>query len=156
MESNKFSINKKTREQLSKGAIAYHFWFGIIVLIIGVLIVVRKGFPVQSDLPLFAELLIVMGIINIVQGKAGKEPFRKRYFLSMDSVSVRIKKSYERELVISLDSISYLKILPLKLELTMKDFVKTYDFSFLTQAEFDNLKTRIIDYCVENKIEIEK
>jgi len=156
MESNNFSIDKKNREQLSKGAITYHFWFGIIILVIGVLIVVRKGFSFQSDLPLFAELLILMGIINIVQGKVGKEPFKKRYLLRMDSVSVRIKKSYEKELVISLSSISYLKILPLKLELTMKDYVKTFDFSFLTQTEFDSFKARIIDYCEKNKIEVEK
>ena len=156
MESNNFLIDKKTREELSKGVRTYRISVGIIVLVIGLVIVVRKGFSLQSDLPLFAQLLILMGIINIVQGNIGKEPFRKRYILNMDSVSIRIKKSYEKEIVISLGSISHLKILPLKLELTMKDYVKTYDFSFLTKEEFENFKTRIIDYCEKNKIDVEK
>jgi len=155
MESYIFSIDKKTREQLSKGETIYRILVGIIVLVIGVLIVVRKGFSFQSDPSVLAEMLILMGIINIIQGKVGKELFKTRYQLKMDTVSVRIKKSFKTALVISLSSISYVKILPLKLEVTMKDYVKTFDFSFLTQAEFDNFKTRIIDYCLKNKIEVE-
>ncbi len=155
MESYIFSIDKKTREQLSKGETLYRISVGIIVLVIGVVIVVRNGFSFQSDPSILAKMLILMGIINIIQGKVGKELFKKRYRLKMDTDSIRIKKSFETELVISLSSISYVKVLPLKLELTMKDYVKTFDFSFLTQAEFDNFKTRMIDYCLKNKIEVE-
>ena len=155
MKSYIFSIDKKTRQQLSKAERIFRIGAGVIVLVIGAVIIIRNGFSFHSDPSLLAEMLILMGISNIIQGKVGKEFFRKRYRLKMDTASVRIKKSFEKELVIALSPISYVKILPLKLELTMKDYVKTFDFSFLTTLEFDTFKTVLTDYCLKHKIQIE-
>ena len=72
----------------------------------------------------------------------------------MDFETIKIKRALDRD-VIKLKSISFVKTMPLKLEIGLNDYVKTLDFSWLTPDEFESFMARITEYCVKNKIEIE-
>jgi len=153
MENNDFSIYKKTRGFISKGRRIYSIAFGIFVLIIGVIPIVRNGFSFQNDDSILRVIFILMGLFGIFFGLLGREQYASRYRLKMDSESLRIKLPFERRKLIYLNSITSVKTLPMKLEIFFGDYVKTYDFSWLTLEEFENLRTRIGDYCLTKKKE---
>ena len=155
MENNNFSIDRKISEQLSKGTRIYRIIYGVTLMIIGLIMFSRTGFSILLATSFLAEALILTGIISIIYGVKGKELFRQRYRLKMDSVSLRIKKSFESELIINLNLITHLKGLPLGLEICFDDYVKTYDFSWMTTQEFKDFHRKISDYCIKNKIETE-
>ncbi len=96
-----------------------------------------------------------MGILLILVSLDGREPFRTRYRLKMDNDTIRIKKTVESELRINLKKITYLKFLPSRLEITYNDFVKSYNFYWLTTEEFKDFQAKLSDYCLKNKIETE-
>ena len=155
MDSNELLIEKKVRAQLSRGVKWYRITIGFVFLLLGVILVIRKIYSVQSEISMFGEILILMGLINLVFGWMGSEIFKQKYRLRMDQETVRIKKSFEGETLIRLNKISYIKTLPLKLEITLNDYIRSFDFSELTQDEFDTFMARITAYCNKNGIEME-
>ncbi len=152
-KDNDFSIDKKTRGFLSKGRRIYSIAFGTFILIIGLIPFVRNGFSFQNDDSYFHVTIILMGLLQIIFGFIGRELNTIRYRLKMDSESLRIKKTFEHETIINLDSIKQVKTFQMRLEIFFDDYVKTYDFSWLTIEEFENLRARISDYCLKKKIE---
>lgn len=154
MESNIFSIDKKTRTQTSSGTRIYRIISGSIVFILGVAGITKPEFSTQFPSKVFSELFILTGIMSVVYGSVGKELFKDRYRLIMNSDSLRIKRWIYSDLAINLNSITHLKILPLKLEISFKDYMKTYDFSWLSINEFEDFRIRISDYCLKKNIEI--
>lgn len=155
MGNNDFSIDRKTRGLLSKGRRIYSVALGAYVLIVGSIPLVRNGFSFQEGDFILHETFILMGVLQILFGLIGKELYTIRYRLKIDSQSMKIKKTFESKVLINLNSITHLKTLPMRLEFCFGDYVKTYDFSWLTLEEFEKLKVGISDYCMRKNIEIE-
>lgn len=155
MANINFVIEKKTREILSKGTRIYRIVYGGILLIIGFLMIISTDFSILSAKSVLYETMILVGIISIIYGSFGIELFKVRYRLIMDDQYIKMKKSFEQEIRIDLNSITHLKTLALGLEITYNDYIKTYDFSWLTPDEFEKFKEKISDYCLKKKIEIE-
>lgn len=150
-----FTIDRRTRESLSKGVRIYRISYGAIILILGIVIIVRKGLSLTESQAILGEGFILIGVFSIIYGLVGKKLFSQRIQIQMDAESIRVKKNFEKETLILMESISYVKVLPMKLEFSYSDYAKTIDFSYLTQEEFDQVKTIITEYCVKNSIEIE-
>ena len=155
MENNIFSIDRKSRELSGSGIRIYRIIFGLIILIIGLSRIITSGLSVLSSNNIYSTLFILSGIIIIVIGLSGKEPFKVRYRLMMNTDLLKVRKGFSDEVVIDLNSITYLKILPFKLEISFGDYMKTYDFSWMTTNEFEDFRIRITDYCLKKNIEIE-
>ena len=113
------------------------------------------GFSMQNTKAIFNVAYALLGILIIIFSIIGRKLFWTRYRLKIDNDAIRIKKSFETELIIYLKKVQHLKTLPLKLEITYNDFVKTYDFSWLTTEEFKDFHAKLSDYCQKNKIETE-
>jgi hypothetical protein len=155
MEQNDFLIDKRIRERFGKGRKIYNFILGALLLIIGLIYILKHGFSIQDAKAILKEAYILMGILLILVSLDGREPFRTRYRLKMDNDTIRIKKTFESELRINLKKITYLKFLPSRLEITYNDFVKSYNFYWLTTEEFKDFQAKLSDYCLKNKIETE-
>ena len=155
MENKDFSIDRKTRKSLSIGMRIYSVAIGIIVLILGLIPIVRNGFSIDYANSILHEIYILLGIFSIIRGSIGLEFYKHRYRLEMDSESLRIKIRFENKILINLNSMTRLKTLPKALEISFDDYIKTYDFSWLTIEEFENLQFRFSDYCVKKRIEFE-
>ena len=155
MENNNFSIDRWTRKSISIGMRIYSVAIGVFVLILGVNPIVRDGFSIQSAYSILHEIYILLGLLSIVRGLIGLELYKHRYRLRMDSESLKIKITFESEILLNLNSITQVKTLPMRLEISFDDYVKTYDFSWLTLEEFEELKFRISDYCGKKEIAFE-
>jgi hypothetical protein len=156
MENLKLTIEKRTRERLGKGTRIYRIVYGITILILGIIITAKKGFSFELDLAFFGEALILIGIFSITYGLIGRNLLRQNIKIQPDAGIIRIKKRFEKEILINLDRVTYLKTSPFKLELSFDDFAKIYDFSYLTDEEFKMIKVKTIEYCREKNIEIEE
>ena len=73
----------------------------------------------------------------------------------MDYESLRIKKSFEREVVINLSSISHVKFYTPRIEMVLNNYIKTIDLSWLSNEEFEGLKTKLEEFCRMKKIDFE-
>jgi hypothetical protein len=155
MEQNDFLVDKRVRERIGTGRKIYNLIFGLLVLTIGLSYFLKHGFSIQNFSAILHEAYILLGIIVIAVGISGREPFRTRYRLRINNDTIRIKKTFEGELRINLKKIKRLKAFAPRIEITYNDFVKTYDFSWLTAAEFADFHARLADYCLKNSIEIE-
>jgi hypothetical protein len=155
METVDFTIDKKKREPLGNGRRIYNVILGMLFLVIGGNYFLENGFSIQDSKSVLNEFIILAGFLSITFGLWGREPYRTRYRLKMDNDTLRIKKSFERELIINLNSMTHLKAIPLGLVITYNDYIKTYDFFWLDTEEYETFKARITDYCLKNKIEIE-
>lgn len=153
MEQYDFAVDKRVWERIGTGRKIYNVIFGVFAVTIGLMYILKHGFSIQDVKAIFNEVYILMGLLVIIAGIAGREPFRTRYRLKMDNNTIRFKKSFERELIINLKEITYLKSFTPRLEITRNDFVKTYDFSWMTAEEFEGFHAKMSDYCLKNKIE---
>ncbi|HQQ30010.1 MAG TPA: hypothetical protein PLG82_06885, partial [Tenuifilaceae bacterium] len=66
-----------------------------------------------------------------------------------------IKESFKAKTSILLDSITYIKFLPFGIEFSFSDYSKTFDFSLLSQEEFNEFKVKLTEYCTRKNIEVE-
>lgn len=155
MGINNLLIDRKVRKSLGIGRRIYSIAIGIIVLIIGMVNIVRDGFFIQSTYSILHALYILLGVLSIIRGSIGKEFYKHRYCLRMDYESLRIKITFEDEIIVNLNSITNVKTFPMRFEIAYEDYVKTYDFSWLSLDEFEKLSANINDYSVMNKIMLE-
>jgi len=149
IETLNFSIDSKKRNPLSKGSRIQNCLAGVLFLYIGI-----QHFANES-LSMFTIIIILSGIYSIIYGLIGKELLMIHYYLIMDSSLIKFKRSFNREVVIKLNSITYLKLIPSGFEITFSDYVKIYDLSWLTIDEFEMLKSKLQSYCTLNNIMIE-
>jgi|GEM_PF-2126193 hypothetical protein len=155
MEQNDFLVDKRIRERIGNGRKTYNWILGIFAVTIGLVNISEHGFSMQNTKAIFNVAYALLGILIIIFSIIGRKLFWTRYRLKIDNDAIRIKKSFETELIIYLKKVQHLKTLPLKLEITYNDFVKTYDFSWLTTEEFKDFHAKLSDYCQKNKIETE-
>jgi hypothetical protein len=149
MEILNYSIDSKKRNPLSKGSRIQNCLTGALFLYIGI-----RHFDFES-LSIFTTIIILFGIYSIIYGLIGKELLMIHYYLIMDSSQIKFKRSFNKEVVIKLNSITYLKFIPSGFEITCTDYVKTYDLSWLKVDEFEMLKSKLQIYCKLNNIMIE-
>ena len=156
MEDLQLTIEKRTREKLGNGTRIYRIVYGITILILGIIITAKTGFSFELNLAFLGEAMILIGILSMTYGLIGRKLLRQNIKIQLDTGMIRIKKKFEKEILINLDRVTYLKTSPFKLELSFEDFAKTYDFSYLTDEEFEMIKVKTIEYCEKRKIEIEE
>jgi hypothetical protein len=102
-----------------------------------------------------AVIQIFLGFFLIGYGLIGKELQKAHYYVKFDSGVLRLKKSrYSSEVMVDLRTATYIKSISSWFEISFDDYVKTYDFSWLTTEEFQRLKSRIQGYCADNNIDI--
>ncbi len=152
MKQNDFLVDKRIREKIGTGRRIYNLIIGILLLTLGLTHIIKHGFSIQDGRAILNEVYILMGVLVILIGIVGREPFRTRYRLIKDDEIIRIKKSFESEAKINLCKIKHLKFLPLRVEVTYNDFVKSYDLDWLTTEEYENFRSKLTDYCLKNKI----
>lgn len=152
MQQNDFIVDKRIRERLGTGRKIYNLVFGAFVFTIGLTYILKHKFSIQDGKAILNEIYVLMGLLLIIVGIVGREPFRTRYRLRIDDDTIRIKKSFERELRIDLKKITQIKSLPPRLEITYNDFVKTYDFFWMTDDEFKAFHAKISSLHLNNFI----
>ena len=155
METNDLLIEKKIRENLGNGRRIYNIILGIFFLFIGGSYILEKGFLIQDSTMILKEFILLMSFVIIYIGIIGKEPYKTKYRLIIDNEYLKFKKTFESENRIKLSSITHLKFFAPRIVVTYTDFIKSYDFPWLTTDEFESVKVRMIDYCLKNKIETE-
>ena len=149
METFNYSIDSKKRNPLGTGSRIHNCLFGLLIIYIGF-----KHFANES-VSVFTIFLILAGIYSLIYGLVGKELLMIHYYLIMDSSLIKFKRSYNKAVVIKLSSITYIKLIPSGFEITFSDYVKTYDFFWLTIDEFEMLKSKLQSYCTLSNIMIE-
>lgn len=149
METLSYSIDSRKRHNLRTSIRIYSSLYGLLLITIGFLQIKKES------ISLFPLSIIILGFFSLVFGLIGKELYVTHDSLIMDSSIIKIKRSFERVIKIKLSSITYLKMIPSGFEITFKDYVKTYDLSWLTIEEFQMLKTKFQAYCSQNNIVIE-
>jgi hypothetical protein len=149
METTFYSIDRKTRHNLSKGSRIFNCLYGLILMTFGFVYV-----PKESS-SIFPASIIFLGICSLAYGLIGKEPFITHDSLIMDSKIIKIRRSFQSRVNIKLSSITYIKSIPSGFEITFKDYVKVYDLSWLTIEELQMFKTKLQDYCKQNNILID-
>jgi hypothetical protein len=154
-EMENIILTKQTRKSLGKGYRFYRIIYGFIILILGIVITIRTGISLTDNQSILGIAMVLLGIASVALGLIGKGVFKQLITIQITEDKMVIKKRFEGGTTIRLNQITFMKILPLKLEFTFSNFTKTYDFSFLTDEEFNRIKTILTDYCISNKIEIE-
>lgn len=155
MESNEFSINKKTRESLNKTTKIYRFSYGIGIFVAGVILFMQFDEPLPHKYSILSVGMILLGISFSIYGYIGKKIFAQKIQIHMDDESIIIKESFKAKTSILLDSITYIKFLPFGIEFSFSDYSKTFDFSLLSQEEFNEFKVKLTEYCTKKNIEVE-
>ena len=149
MKDKVFTIEKSSRKQLSRGTKIYRIMYGLIVVGASLYMIARMGFTV---LPLGA---MVIGLAYLIYGIIGKGIVPYRSILMMDQNSLLVKKTYEMEQKIDFKEVSFIKVLPMGLEVSYKTYVKNFDFSWLSPEEFNVFIQRLKDICREKSLECE-
>lgn len=143
MENRKLRIDKRVREPLTRGTRIYRVVYGLGILILGVILMARVGVSFANNLSVMGMGLILLGSFSALYGYIGKKILSQRIRIDMDDITMRIRKTFAREVLVDLKAITYLNVLPLTLELSFGDYTKTYDFSLLNQTEFDSVASHI-------------
>ena len=149
MENSTLLIDSKKRKPLSKGNRIYQLIYGIIIILVG------ASQLIKTDLPLFNIGLILIGILSLTYGIIGKEIFTSHDYVKVDSYLITSKNSGNRKNVIEIKSITYIKWLPGGFEVTLNDYVKTINLTWMTSDEFQMIKTRLEGLSKQNKIVVE-
>ncbi len=142
-----FFIEKRVRESLGTGRRIYNIAVGIIFALMCGNNLWEKGFSVTSFNTIYYVVLLLVCIFILIFGIIGKEPIKTRYRLMIDNEHLISKKTFEFANKIKLKSITHLKFFFPRLDVTYRDFVKTYEFSWLSEEEYEKLKTCLTEYC---------
>lgn len=143
MENRKLRIDKRVREPLTRGTRIYRVVYGLGILILGVILMVRVGVSFSNNLLVMGMGLILIGFFSALYGYIGKKILSQRIRIDIDDSTMRIRKTFGREVLVDLKAITYLNVLHLTLELSFGDYTKTYNFSLLNQTEFDSVVSHI-------------
>jgi hypothetical protein len=149
MENSTLLIDSKKRLPLSKGNRIYQLIYGIILVLIG------ASQLIKTDLPLFNIGLILIGILSLTYAVIGKEIFTSHYYVKIDSYLITSKNSGDRKNVIDIKSITYINCLPNGFDVTLTNYVKTINLTWMTSDEFQMIKARLEGLCKQNKIVME-
>jgi len=154
MQSNDLIIEIRKRELLSKYNRNYRIIYGIIILLVGIIMIPRTATSIFFDKSFIVVAAILTGIYSIIYGSIGKEILVTKYSVKLDSDSLRIKKSFSREVLINFNQVKAVKFFPLKFEIYYNDYVKTYEFPWMPIEDFEKLKTSLSEVCIQKSIEI--
>jgi hypothetical protein len=147
MEKNETLIELNIRESLVKSQRLSGASIGISFLAMGLIPVISEGLPIRKG-------FILIGILWLIYSLIGREIFRQKFKVSIDSGILKIKVSIRKTKKINLSLVTYLKMIPDELEICFHDYLKTYDISWLTPDEFEILKAKIYGFCKKNNIEV--
>lgn len=156
MENNSLIINKVINQSLSKGARIFRVVYGVFLLVLGLLLIAKKGFSFKEEMSIIGVGIIIIGIGSILYGYIGKVIVKDRIRVILNNETIKIKKSFEPQSIIKLKSAKLIKFYKLDLEVSYNDYAKSYDFSFLNDKEFEKVKECIANYCSINNIVIEQ
>jgi hypothetical protein len=137
MENSTLLIDSKKRLPLSKGNRLYQLIYGIVLVTIGALKIIK------TDFDLINIGLILIGLVSLIYGVIGKEILTTHNYLKIDSNLIMAKNSGDRKNLIEIKSITYIKSLPFGFDFTLKDYVKTMNLPWTTSDEFQMIKTKI-------------
>lgn len=146
-----FYVERKIREKLGNGRRSYNIFAGILLMLMGGTNLLEKGFSNYNSSTIINMAIILLSLLMLVFGIIGKEPIKTKYRLKIDNDYLTTKKTFETETKIKLSSITGVKFISQKLEATYNDYIKTYDFSWLSENEYDSLKTWLKEYCKEKE-----
>lgn len=155
MGNTEFIIEKKTRESISKSNKVYRFLYGLILFIAGIILILKQEQLFSDKYSFISWGMILIGLSFVLYGLIGKNIFASKIFIQINEDSIKIKKPFRSTTTIELSTITYLKFLPLSLELSFTDYAKTFNLSLLTQEEFDKVKEKLTEYCVKKNIQTE-
>lgn len=155
MDDFKLTIEKRTRERLGKGVRIYRMVYGLAILVLGVIITIREGFALTLDTAFLGIAMILIGAMWAIYGLVGRKLVRQNIIVQVDAGLISVKRRLAKEVLINLDSVTYLKVAPFKLEFSFGDYAKAYDFSFLSTEEFERVTAKTLAYCRERGVEIE-
>lgn len=156
MENNNLIINKVINQSLSKGTRIFRVVYGVFLLVLGLLLIAKKGFSFKEEMSIIGVGIIIIGIGSILYGYIGKVIVKDRIRVILNDETIKIKKSFEPQSIIKLKSAKLIKFNKLDLEVSYNDYAKSYDFSFLNDKEFEKVKECIANYCSINNIVIEQ
>ena len=156
MENNSLIINKVINQSLSKGARIFRVVYGVFLLVLGLLLIAKKGFSFKEEMSIIGVGIIIIGVGSILYGYIGKVIVKDRIRVILNDETIKIKKSFEPQSIIKLKSAKLIKFNKLDLEVSYNDYAKSYDFSFLNDKEFEKVKECIANYCSINNIVIEQ
>jgi hypothetical protein len=149
MTNNNFTIEKKSRRELSRGYRTYRFIYGIVLLALGIILAHRMGVNI------FSVGLIVIGLASSIYIflKKGLFTYTKRMTLASDTI--RIKKSLERVRRIELKKVKQIKIQGTGMNIDFDDYSRYYDLSWLSEKEFSEFKSQLAGRCKAHSVPLE-
>lgn len=149
MTETAFSIEKKYRKQLSRGNKIYRIMYGLIIIGASIYMISGMGFS-------FLTLgVFVIGLAYFIHGIIGKGIVPYTAILIMDDDSIFIKKTYEREVRINFNEVSFIRFMPLAIDVSFMDTVKKYNLSWLSPDEFETLSQRLKIICSKKQLPCE-
>ncbi len=155
MDSIDFVIDSNDRNKLSNGGRLFYYCFGSFLILMGILCYI-KAFGNKNGLRILYPVLTISGITWTIKGFIGKQFFivSKRYF-KIQGDKLFIKSPNEKKIVYSADLIENIKLSVSRIDIFIKDYVKSYDLKWITYSEYLELKDKLTLFCNYNKIEIE-
>jgi len=155
MNNIDFIIDSKDKGNLSKGAKIFHYSFGLFLILTSLIVLIRFIKGNVFDISFYSILLILLvGILWIIRGFAGRDFMSIRKYISLTDDSINIKNPFKKELQLSKGSIELITIKPSKLELKTKDSMLDFDLTWTTYNELQQLRDRFFEFGKLNKIEI--
>ena len=156
METDNLIVDKVAKHSLSSGTRIFRIVYGVIILILGSVIIVKKGFSINDKMSILGFGIITIGIGSILYGYLGIVIIKQKIRIYFKEEILIINKTFEPQSIIKLVSASLVKFGYLSMEITYNDYTKSYDFSFLNDKEFEKVKECIANYCSINNIVIEQ
>jgi len=149
MENSTLLIDSRKRLPLTRGNRIYHWVYGIILVFTGTFQII------EIDSPLFNVGLILIGASSLAYGIIGKEIFRTHYYIKIDSNLITSKNSVDGKNLIDIKSITYIKTLSFAFEVTLGNYVRTINLSWMTPDEFQMIRTKLEGLSRQKRIIME-
>ena len=144
-----YTVKTRKRLDLKVSSRIINVIYGAILIWIGLHIINKES------LFLYAMGTILLGCFSLVYGIIGKEILAVHNFIILDSNHLRIKKSFNKAVKLNLDSVTYIKFTPSGIDVTLKDYVKSYDLSWLTFEEFQMFRVKLQLYGNQHNFTVE-
>lgn len=132
MDTKIFNLNYCERRKLSSLRKRTLFFYGIILILIGLFGLYKSDFRLNP----FWSVLTIGGVLNIIYSVFGKEILKENNYISIGEENIEYKNSFKKPHNIKRNNLYDLRIETAKVEFVHNDQrVDSYDFSVFKREE---------------------
>ncbi len=153
MEKIDFTVDSKDKVAFSIVAKIFHYILGLSFIVSSLFTISRFSGVADMDMVVYLNVgIFLVGVLWIVMGVAGRQFVPTRKYIILTSDSLRIKKNYKKEVVLSKESIVDITINLSKISITSQENSIDFETTWFTFPERQKFKEQLAIFCRENNI----